>query len=409
MGLLSHEDQETITLLDRLARTGENTHGQPTFPEREWDKDLARPLLDVSETRHDLAVTLAYRAKFAGSKDEYDEYEAAAKDLYQTAYEAQQRILGDRHPDTLQSRHGLAIRLLKAGQPEEAEREFRAIYEIERQLPERGEHHPATLITFSWIGAALADRGALAEAEAVYRDACHEQVRVLGGDHPDTLYSLGRLAYVLRGRGELAEAEAIYRGIHQAQRRIFGEDHRETLYTLMGLAGVLSDGSQLAEAEAIYNEVYQLRRRVLGPEHPDTLTVQYNLANVLEISGQLADAEAVYRAVLDAERRTLSYDHQSTVITRHALASVLIERGRQWMAGISDRQLEPETPGPVASRPRAQKSHSHPQKEAPVIPDNPHSMVSSLHDPRRLVIVNTEYQEDLKDAEERAIAGSYTP
>jgi hypothetical protein len=139
------------------------------------------------------------------------------------------------------------------------------------------------------------------------------------------------------------------------------------------------------------------------------VATRYNLANALAFGGQLADAESEYRAVLDAERRTLGNDHPSTVTTRHALAGLLVERGRQWIAGTSGERLAPETPEPVASRPRAQKSHSQPQKETPVTLDSPHSMGGSLHDPRRFVILNTEYQEDFKNAKERAIAGSYTP
>lgn len=405
MDLLSPEDQETVALLDRLARTGGQAHERPALLEREWDQGLAHPLLDVFETRHHLAITLAYRA---WSPKDKDEYEAAARVQYQAVYEAQRRILGDRHPDTLESRQGLAIRLLNAGQAKEAEREFRAIYETGRRLPERGEQHPETLLTLSWIAAAAAGRGELAEAEAIYREAYREQMRILGGDHPQTLYCHDRLAHLLRSRGELTEAEAIYRDVHQAYRRIHGEHHQETLATLLRLAGVLSDRGELAEAEAVCRQVYQVRRQILGDDHPDTVAARYNLATVLEISGQLADAESEYGAVLDAERRTLGNDHPSTVTTRHALAGVLVERGRQWIAGASSERLEPEAPAPAASRPRAQKSHSQPQKEAPTVLDSPHNMVGSLHDPRRFATVSTEYREDFPDAEERAVAGSYS-
>ena len=199
MGLLSREDQETVTLLDHLVREGGHTHERPALLEREWAKGVAHPLLDVFETRYHLAVALAYRAWSPGDKDEY---EAAAKAMYQTVYEARRRMLGEGHPDTLLCRVGLAIRLVKAGQTEKAEHELRTIYESQRQLPERGEHHPDTLATLSWIASALENRDELAEAEAVYRDVCHEQMRILGRDHPQTLISLRSLAYLLRGRGE---------------------------------------------------------------------------------------------------------------------------------------------------------------------------------------------------------------
>ena len=202
-----------------------------------------------------------------------------------------------------------------------------------------------------------------------------------------------------------AEAEVIFREVYQAHRRIHGEHHDETLHDLMQLAAVLSDRDKLAEAEVICREVYQVRRQVLGEDHADTLITRYNLADVLAIGGQLADAESEYRAVLAVERRTLGDDHPSTVITRHALAGVLVERGRQWIARSDGERLEPEATEPTASRPRTQKS-PQPQKEAPITLGSPHSIVGSLHDPRRFVIASTEYQGDFKDAKERAIAGS---
>lgn len=184
--------------LGQLAHGGWRTAGGLALLEGEWDASAAQPILDLLDAYQALAVTLAYQ----------DRNSAEAKTIYQAVFEAQKRLLGDRHPKTLEARIGLAARLYHQRLLEEAEHEFRAVYEAERQMPERGANHPDTLSTLSWLASVLQELGRLEEAKRLSRDAYRGAQRVLGADHPETLRLRGYLASVLIDRGrQLAETK----------------------------------------------------------------------------------------------------------------------------------------------------------------------------------------------------------
>ena len=66
-----------------------------------------------------------------------------------------------------------------------AEAEFRDV--LAAQLRVLGPDHPDTLATRHSIALEMAERGDHAAAEAEYRDVLAARLRVLGPDHPDTL------------------------------------------------------------------------------------------------------------------------------------------------------------------------------------------------------------------------------
>ncbi|HEX4702711.1 MAG TPA: tetratricopeptide repeat protein, partial [Pseudonocardiaceae bacterium] len=232
------------------------------------------------------------------------------------------------HPFTLNCRHGLAVRLREERRWDDAEREFRAVYEISRQLPERGPNHPATLTVRAWLASLLRERGELAEAEAEYRILVAADTRVYGADDKVTLGARSALALVLRQSGQFAKAEREYRVLMKKFTHVYGVEDKVTLGARAGLAVVLRAEGKLAEAESEYRLVADADTRVYGPDHQVTVHARAGLSSLLRERGELVEAEQEYRAILEVLGR-MSDPGDNVIVVQRSLAVVLIEKGRQ--------------------------------------------------------------------------------
>ena len=73
-----------------------------------------------------------------------------------------------------------------------------------------GNRHPDTLNTISNLGLLLKDKGDLAAAEPLLREAVEVQRETLGNWHPNTLASIRNLTWLLLNKGILRIAEKLY-------------------------------------------------------------------------------------------------------------------------------------------------------------------------------------------------------
>ena len=110
---------------------------------------------------------------------------------------------------------------------------------LEAQQRVLGTEHPDTLASFDSLANTLARRVKNGEAERLHHQVLEARQRVLGADHPHTLSSLNNLANVLNGQGKYAEAEALHRHVLHAKQRVLGADHPDTLGSLYNLANAL--------------------------------------------------------------------------------------------------------------------------------------------------------------------------
>ena len=70
-----------------------------------------------------------------------------------------------------------------------------------------GEEHPDTLDTGFSLALILVQQGKLLKAEDVHRKVLKVRERVLGREHPDTINSIYRLALIRGMQGELLKAD----------------------------------------------------------------------------------------------------------------------------------------------------------------------------------------------------------
>jgi tetratricopeptide (TPR) repeat protein len=255
----------------------------------------------------------------------------AAEPHLREAESTRSRVLGDEHPDTLQTRARLADLLRRQGWFVKSEALARETLDAQRRVV--GDDAPTTAITLNALGLVLRRQGRNGEANEAFREALEIRRRTLGEDHPDTLTSMNSLAKGLGDVGNCAEAEILYRETLELRRSTLGDEHPRTLESLSGLGPVLRCVGKRDEAEETIRQALDLQRRVLGEDHPDTLQSMYQLAGVIWTTGRLDEAEVLLKDCLEARRRVLGTAHLSVASTTDVLLRVLRARAKVEEAG----------------------------------------------------------------------------
>ena len=238
----------------------------------------------------------------------------------------EQRILGNDHPNTLTTRNNLAYELGKSGRVSEAIDASEELLNDQQRI--LGNDHPDTLRTRNNLARFLGDSGRVDEAVGALADLLNDQQRILGNDHPNTLTMRGHLASRQAESGRLVEAVGALEELLNDQQRILGNDHPDTLWTRNNLARFLGDSGRVDEAVGALADLLNDQQRILGNDHPNTLTTRGNLARFLGESGRARESISTFEELLNDEQRILGNDHPNTFITRNNLALRLGNSGR---------------------------------------------------------------------------------
>jgi DNA-binding SARP family transcriptional activator/tetratricopeptide (TPR) repeat protein len=248
---------------------------------------------------------------------------ATAQPLSERARDLRRSMLGDDHPDTLESASSLSLNLWKLGQNEQA----RQLGEdtLTRRRRVLGDEHPDTLRTAYILGEILWELGQYKSAHQLGEDTLTRCRRVLGDEHPHTLRAAYYLAIYLRELGQYKSARQLGEDTLTRCRRVLGNDHPDTLRTAYNLAEIRWELGQYESARQLGEDTLIRCRRVLGDEHPDTLRAAYIFAAVLRESEQFELARQLSEDTLIRRRRVLGDEHPDTLRAAYILAAVLRE------------------------------------------------------------------------------------
>ena len=243
-----------------------------------------------------------------------------------------------------QAQTNLAINLAYQGKFADAERSFRAVYQIAVKL--YGPDHPSTLNAQNNVANILLQQSKFSEAEGVYKQVLTAKQRVLGPDNPLTLLTMGNLGLVYLNTKRYAEAEPLFRQLLEIKTRVLGPDNRSTLVTQSALGDVLFMETHYPEAEKITREAIERERRVLGPEHSDTLVAMNALALILEEEHRYPESEAVFLDTLSGRTKVYTSKHPDVAETEYNLAGLYALEGQRDASFLHlDRSLE-DSPKP---------------------------------------------------------------
>ena len=226
--------------------------------------------------------------------------------------------LGPDHPESLRTRHNIALWTGAAGDDRE---ELRLAREL---LPDRervlGRDHRDTLATRHNIAACTGHAGEAREALRLFRELLPDQERVLGCDHPDTLATRNNIAHWTGRAGNVREALRLVRELLPDRERVLGRDHRGTLTTRNNIAAWTGEVGDAPGALRLFRELLPDMERVLGRDHPGTLTTRDTIAACTGRAGEAREALRLFRELLPDQERVLGRDHPDTLATRHNIA-----------------------------------------------------------------------------------------
>ena len=216
-----------------------------------------------------------------------DHYRCTAHrvDFTRRILQAQERLLGPEHPDTLTSVNDLGVLLtICADDYEGAERLFQRA--LEGRENAHGPEHPNTLESIHNLADLLLQNTDLFantedydEAESLYRRALAGREKVLGPEHPVTLETVNSLGSLLYYKGDYTGAEVPCRRALAGREKVLGSEHMDTLSSVACLANLLRQKGDYVGAEALYRRRLAGLEKALGSEHRSTLLCVNNLGN----------------------------------------------------------------------------------------------------------------------------------
>ncbi|RME85316.1 MAG: tetratricopeptide repeat protein, partial [Zetaproteobacteria bacterium] len=262
-----------------------------------FDEALARHLLDAKAIAGDMQAFFAFVARYAYVVEEEDGawrfhrlmQEALIEDIRAQSARMQQGLLRAVGEPLLGFFEARLKDLEPASLTEAAARAFEhgngALWALVRAgllAPDEAyERYARWREPFEGTFLAMRESVARRWAELIRQEAADDRALVAK--------SLDDLARVLHERGDLAEAERLHREALMIRKEAYGDRHPDVARSLNNLANVLYQRGDLAEAERLYREALEVLKAVHGDRHPDVATSLNNLASVLYQRGDLAE------------------------------------------------------------------------------------------------------------------------
>jgi len=220
-------------------------------------------------------------------------------------------------------RHMLANRRFVLGEPAAAKPD------IERALSERrrllGDLHPDTLDSMFVAGRVLWALGEIAPALALLDECAKGRAVALGSQESATL-AAWQAHVKLLATSDPARAIPELEAIVAIRRRLQGNDHPETAGAERDLGGALLAADRAVEAEPILRAAYDARVASIGAEAPGTIVALGELVSCLAQRGRFDEALPLARACVAAANKQLGARNFTTLHMRGTLASILAAR-----------------------------------------------------------------------------------
>lgn len=227
----------------------------------------------------------------------------SAEPMVKASLASRETVLGEGHPDAMESMRFWAWVLYRQGKEDEAEKINRQVLRLCTST--LGTEHLDTIdimLNLTWI---LKSQNKLDEAEQLARQtlALTIKARDRGGSRRIT-DSMHNLAAVFKSQGKYDEAERLNRQTLALIGKTVGSNHPNMLPVMHNLGLVLRLQDKKDEAEKMYRQTLALHEMLSGgKEHPDALTTMHNLAEVLTYQGKYDEAENMNRQTLTLRQK----------------------------------------------------------------------------------------------------------
>ena len=190
-----------------------------------------------------------------------------------------------------------------------------------------GERHPDTINSVNDMATCISGRRDYSQARPLYEKALLLYTEELGEEHPYTIGALNNLANCISGLGDDTKAQELYEKALQLRTKVLGERHPDTIRTIKNLASCIFDQKNYTQARPMFERALQLRTEVLGERHPDTIRSVKNLANCISDQGDYSQAQTLFEKVLRLRTEVLGEQHPDTISSVKDLADCMSAQG----------------------------------------------------------------------------------
>lgn len=262
--------------------------------------DQAEALFRAERAQGPLGAMLHNRAWLLERSGDY----AGALAGYEEAVAQKVAVYGPEHPQVEPSQYGRAKMLSMLGRYREAADVMLGVLGwIERVS---GPRSAPMRFTLSMLGSIHLDLGEYEEAERFYRRGLEVDREVAAGaPSADVAQATNSLAVLLEERGDLAAAEALYREALAMRRELHPPGHANLAGPMQNLARLAMDAGRLDEAATGCAEALSIRSTALGELHPQALASRLLCASIDARAGRV-DAAAAGVAAVEAALATMA-------------------------------------------------------------------------------------------------------
>ncbi len=246
--------------------------------------------------------------------------------LVERAVALRERRLGREHPDTLDAIGELADVYASLGAVADAEALYREALAASELAA--GEEASRTAAHQDRFGSFLSQQGRHEEAAMLLQRALAIRERTLGPNDPATVDSVESLARALQWAGQYADAEPLQLRAVASHERHDGPEAEPTLWARLALAWLYGSVDRYPEADALFRRTLEVAQRTLGDDHALTLASTQGLGGVLQVLGRSDEAETLLYGAWDRAQLELGFDHPTTLGLTWTLASLRESQGR---------------------------------------------------------------------------------
>ncbi len=253
----------------------------------------------------------------------------AARPHLDRALEIRTRLLGADHPDTLKTRHELALVTALESRVDDAIVMMKEVVATSRRV--LGDDHPDTMEAIHDLAATLAwskHKEDLPLALEAYKEATERRERVFGKDDRRALDSKQGYAGVLYTSGKPAEAEPIIREVVETRRRVNESTDVERLNAINDLATIIRALNKEEEALPLLQEAYAGLRAQMPKGHIDLISSGLNVTGLLNKLGRGEEALPIAIELRAAADETLGEENTFRWMTHIAYGDTMTALGR---------------------------------------------------------------------------------
>jgi tetratricopeptide (TPR) repeat protein len=227
-----------------------------------------REAMDVST---DQQVLIAETVQQIGMVQiELCEFDSALKSL-EEALEIQNRVLGEDHPVTLQTRVAIAVIFMNRAEIDSSIEQFTSI--LGTQCRVHGPRHPILARTMYYIAQAYVWKGDIVNATKFFQESFFMAEDFLGQDHPAQASTLHGIADLQRQKRRYKKSLQILQGVLDMRKETLGERHIDVAMTLCSIASCQAEMGKYADSTKAFNDALSIGKEALGPTHPSVAQI----------------------------------------------------------------------------------------------------------------------------------------